>query len=258
MPHSARIRRRVRSSGFADLFGTEFLATHGLVIFCLVVFAFAVALDKNLPVFPERDWGKQFRVSTLLRLGFIHGAVLPAEPWRLLSAVFLHFNVLHLGLNLWGLVSLGRSIEARFGAARALLVFLAAGVGGFVASTWWYGATQMTCGASGGVFGQLGAVMGILVARRLPGWKDMLWQNLAYAVLMGFVFRVNTAAHLGGFVIGFALGYGLDKQRIRPAITRVFMVLAVLGALASVVSVLLCMRSPYASIAREQELRYED
>jgi hypothetical protein len=75
---------------------------------------------------------------------------------------------------------------------------------------------------------------------------------------MGFVFRVNTAAHLGGFVIGFALGYAFDKERIRPAMTRLFTVLAVLGALASVASLLLCMRSPYASMAREQELRHED
>lgn len=236
--------------------GGEFLATHGLALFCLLVFAMAMALDKNLPIFPERGWGHPFRTSTLLRLGVLLPALVPSEPWRLLSAVFLHYNVLHIAMNLYGLVSLGRTIEARFGAARALLIFVAAGLGGFVVSYFW--SNDGTCGASGGVFGQLGAVIGILVARRLPGWKDLLFQNLFYAVLMGFMFRVNNAAHLGGFVIGFALGYALDKERPRPATNRVVGVLAGISVLASVASVALSTASPYPKYVREQELRYED
>jgi hypothetical protein len=72
------------------------------------------------------------------------------------------------------------------------------------------------------------------------------------------MFRVNNAAHLGGFVIGFGVGYWFEKQRIRPLLMRAFQVLAVLGALASVLSVVLCMRSPAARQERELELRYED
>lgn len=240
----------------SDAFGGEFLATHGLALACLLVFALAMALDKRLPIFPERGFGSPFRTSTLLRLGVLVPAVVPAEPWRLLSAVFLHYNALHIALNLYGLVALGRTLELRFGPARSLLVFVAAGLFGFVVSYFW--TDSSTCGASGGVFGQLGAVIGVLVSRRLPGWKDLLFQNLVYAVLMGFMFQVNNAAHLGGFVVGFGLGYGLDKERVRPATTRVFTVLGGLAVLASVASVALSTRSPYPKFVREQELRYED
>ena len=114
----------------SDTFGGEFLATHGLALLCVAVFALAVALDQRLPIVPERHIGAPFRSSTLLRLGVLVPALVPAEPWRLLSAVFLHYNLLHIGLNLYGLVVLGRTIEARFGPARAVLVFVLTGLGG--------------------------------------------------------------------------------------------------------------------------------
>jgi membrane associated rhomboid family serine protease len=240
----------------SDAFGGEFLATHAIAIACLLVFALAVALDKRLPIFPERNFGLPFRTSTLLRLGVLVPALVPSEPWRLLSAVFLHYNALHIAMNLYGLVALGRTLEARFGPARSLLIFVGAGLGGFVVSYFWTDAG--TAGASGGVFGQLGAVIGVLVARRLPGWKDLLFQNLAYALLMGFMFRVNNAAHLGGFVVGFGLGYALDKERVRPVTNQVFNALAGLAALASVASVALCTTSPYPKFVRQQELRQGD
>lgn len=240
----------------SDTSGGEFLATHAIALLCLLVFAMAVALDKRLPIFPERGFGLAFRTSTLLRLGVLLPALVPSEPWRLLSAVFLHYNALHIALNLYGLVALGHTLEARFGAARSLLVFVCSGLIGFVVSYFWTDAG--TAGASGGVFGQLGAVIGVLVARRQSGWKDLLFQNLAYALLMSFMFQVNNAAHLGGFVTGFGLGYCLDKERIRPATNRLFGALAGLAALVSVASIALSTRSPYPQIVREQELRYED
>jgi rhomboid protease GluP len=240
----------------SELSGGEFLATHGLALFCVVVFALAVALDGRLPIAPEGGFGLPFRNSTLLRLGVLVPRLVPAEPWRLLSAVFLHYNALHIGLNMYGLVLLGRAIEARFGPARAILIFVLAGLGGFVVSYFWTDAG--TCGASGGVFGQLGAEIGVLVARRLPNWKDLLFQNLVYAVLMGFLFQVNNAAHLGGFVIGFGLGYGFDKERLRPATNRLWSALAGVAVLASIASVVLSTRSPYPRFVREQELQHEE
>jgi membrane associated rhomboid family serine protease len=234
----------------------RWLVTRALVVFCLCVFALGMALDHRLPVAPETGWGAPFRASTLLRLGLLIPALVPEEPWRVLSAVFLHFSALHLLMNLWGLFALGRILEDRFGAARSLLVFGIAGIGGFVVSDFWYGLTSgiPTAGASGGIFGQLGALIGVELASRRPGWKDMLWQNVAYALVLGLVFRVNTAAHLGGFGLGFGLGYVFEKERVRTWTTRILSVLAVLFALASVASIVLCFRSPIANAIREREI----
>jgi membrane associated rhomboid family serine protease len=221
----------------------------------LVVFALAVLSDGSLPLAPELRMGSRFKVSTWARFGALFPPLMDAAPWQLLSAVFFHFSVLHIVFNLLGLVSFGRPLEQRFGAARALVLFLAAGVGGFVVSNWWYGPHgPPTGGASGGVFGQLGGVIGVVIARKQAGWKDLLVQNLVYALVMGFFLRVNTAAHLGGFAVGGLLGFLFELEGRRRSVTRVVGVLAVVGALATVGSIVASMTSPIWKEIRAQEL----
>lgn len=240
-----------------QLLARELPATSALVLLCLLVFGTAVAIDLRFPI--GLGGGSGFRLSTLYRFGVLSPWLVSFEPWRLLSAVFLHFSVLHLGMNLLGLIALGRTLEGRFGSARSLLLFLTAGVGGFVASVVWYGLESRvpTAGASGGIFGQLGALIGMLLARRLAAWKNLLLQNLIYAVILGIALPVNNAAHLAGFAIGFAAGYALEKERVQRLTTRVFGVLAWLGALASIGSVILCSQSPVWHALREREVTLE-
>lgn len=243
----------------STLVGSELVATRGLVLLCIVVFGLAVATDGRFPIAPELGLGTRFRLSTWARFGaLLPSAVRIDEPWRLLSAVFFHFSVLHIGFNMWGLVAFGRQLEERFGAARAIVLFIAAGVAGFVTSSLWYGpAGPWTAGASGGVFGQLGGIIGVIIARRHPGWKDILFQNLVYALIIGFMLRVNTAAHLGGFAMGGLLGFAFERERVRPITSRLLGVLAVLGIVASVGAVVLCMTSPVWREIRTMELLRE-
>jgi membrane associated rhomboid family serine protease len=199
--------------------------------------------------------GSRFRVSTWARFGALFPMLMDVAPWQLLSAVFFHFSVLHIVFNLLGLVQLGRPLELRFGAARALVLFLAAGVCGFIVSNFWYGPSgPPTGGASGGVFGQLGGVIGVVIARKQPGWKDMLMQNLVWALVIGYFLRVNTAAHLGGFVVGGLLGFAFELEGRRRSVTRIVGVLAILGIVASVGSLIASMASPVWREIRAQEL----
>jgi membrane associated rhomboid family serine protease len=91
-------------------FAGELLVTRGLVIACLMVFALAVVSDGSLPVAPELDIGRSFRVSTWARFGALFPPLMGFAPWQLISAVFFHFSVLHIGFNLLGLVSFGRPL----------------------------------------------------------------------------------------------------------------------------------------------------
>lgn len=242
-------------AGIPRSFLGELPATKVLVGLCVLVFAAMVSVDQRLPI-GFSSGPDAFRISTLYRFGVLSPGIVSSEPWRVVSAVFVHFSLIHVGMNLWGLYSLGRLLETRFGAARSTFIFIAAGVAGFVASVAWDGFDGFvpTAGASGGVFGQLGGVIGILLARRSPGWKDMLFQNLLYAVALGFIARVNHAAHLGGFLVGLGLGFVLDKERVRPLATRVFAVLSGLGLFVSVASVALSTLSPIWRELRQQEL----
>jgi membrane associated rhomboid family serine protease len=238
----------------ADVLGTEAPVTRLLLALELLVFALCLLLDRRFPLW----FGDQFRGSTLVRLGALGGPLGGEEPWRLLAAVFVHANVLHVGMNMMMFVDLGQKLEREIGGARAALLFVLSGILGFVASELWYGPMgPLTVGASGGVFGQIGAVVGILYARRDPEWRRALVRNLVFAALLAFVLSVNTAAHLGGFAAGIACGFLLHEERRRFGWNQVMTALAVLAVVGSAASVGLSSRSPVWQTFRAYEQLHE-
>jgi membrane associated rhomboid family serine protease len=140
----------------------------------------------------------------------LKAAILAGEPWRLLTSTFLHVGALHLALNLLGLWSLGRFIEPAFGWVRFTAVYALAGLGGSLASLL-LGPPGMSAGASGAVFGILGAAIAelALVRRRTiaPAWRRAILGNLVFVavanVAIGALYPViDQAAHVGGMVSG--------------------------------------------------------
>jgi membrane associated rhomboid family serine protease len=224
-----------------DVLGTQAPVTRLLLAIELLVFALCMMADRKVPLW----FGDAFRTSTVVRFGALGGPLGGDEPYRLLAAVFLHANLLHVGMNMMMFVDLGQKLEAELGGARAALVFILSGILGFVASELWYGPMgPLTVGASGGVFGQIGAVVGVLYARRDPEWRRTLVRNLIFAAILALVLSVNTAAHLGGFAAGIALGFLLHEERRRLDWTRFVTIFAAVGVLASVASVGVSTLSP--------------
>jgi rhomboid protease GluP len=135
------------------------------------------------------------------------------ELWRLVSAVFLHTDLIHLSLNLVGLFLVGRLIEAIFGRVRLFFIFLASGVLG-AACSWLVVRTPLSVGASGGIYGLLGAAL-VFVLRHGDELPDDVRTHLRKQLLLaialnlpiGFVLPViDQAAHIGGLVGGAVLG----------------------------------------------------
>lgn len=199
-----------------------------------------------------------FSGSTLLRFGMLHGALLASEPWRLLSAVFLHGSLLHIFFNMSSLVWLGINLERHVRTARFLVLYVFSGLLGFVASWWWNDGGIASVGASGAVFGLVGGCVAWLLVRRDPMWHRLLISNLIVAVALAFIaqganFRVDHAAHLGGFVAGFVIGLALELERQPMRRDRVFAIFAGVCVLASVASLVLSARSPVWKPLREAE-----
>jgi membrane associated rhomboid family serine protease len=255
--HCYRCKRRLPGPlttgalGFVrDILGAEAPMTRLVIVMELVVFALCMAVDRKLPLW----FGDGFRGSTSIRFGALFGPVLTPdlaarveldpEPWRFLSACFVHGSLLHVGMNMLMFASLGAQLEREFGWARATLLFLLCGILGFVATFLWRDMLAFSVGASGGVFGQVGAFIGVLYARRDPTWKKALVRMLIYAVLLGLAFPVDNAAHLGGFFAGILLGFGLHVELRRLRLHRTMAALAVLMVMASVTSVVLSSLSP--------------
>lgn len=237
-----------------DLLGADAPVTRLLLALELIVFGLLVAADRRFPL----GFNDAFRGSTLLRFGALGGVADATERWRLLSAVFVHMSVLHVGMNLWMFTDLGARLERELGGARAALIFLIAGVLGFVASELWYAPLHLlTAGASGGVFGQIGAEVGILRARKDPEWRRSLARNVVYALLLSFALRVNTAAHLGGFAAGIALGFAFEHERTRLKLEIPLRIVAAVTVVAAVAAVLLSTQSMAWQVQRARELVYE-
>src|SRR5690349_12161276 len=74
---------------FRELFGVEAPVTRVILVLELVVFALCLVVNRDLPI-----WRGSFKTSTLLRFGALIGGFGEVEPWRLVSAVFVHANVL--------------------------------------------------------------------------------------------------------------------------------------------------------------------
>lgn len=149
------------------------------------------------------------RPSVALRWGALAGQLGSLEPFRYVSAMFVHFSLLHVGLNCMALLSLGRGVEEGDGSASLVVLFVGTGALGFVASDAWPGPSPLTGGISGGVFGLLGAYAGRRYAQGDPDWKRLALTGVGYAVAMALLMpnQINNAAHVGGLVSGGVLAW---------------------------------------------------
>lgn len=149
--------------------------------------------------------------------------VLAGQWWRPLTSMFLHGGLLHLVLNAWVLYQLGSLCEFMLGSRQMLAVYLVTGLAGSFASLAWQ--DHPSVGASGAIFGLMGALIAFLLRRRemlTPSAKSLLGQLVMWAginVYLGMSMpRIDLAAHFGGFVMGFLLGLVLRgrEPRMRP------------------------------------------
>jgi membrane associated rhomboid family serine protease len=243
------------ASGLLDTaFGREFRMTKLYVGLCVAVFLAILAATKQLEMLGGRD-------SELLRWGAVGGLLGRIEPWRYLSAMFVHFGVLHIIFNGMALWDFGRYTEERVGGGRFVVIFISTGIAGFLLSDFWYSLQQvarMTAGASGGLFGLVGFLIGYMYAARDPAWKSVLMRTAIYAVIFAIAMPVNNAAHVGGFVTGFPLGWVFFKERQPHKRTRIFNIVAAVLVVASFASIALSHHSPAWRIQRQLELEHGD
>lgn len=149
-------------------------------------------------------------------------AIWAGQHYRLLTAVFLHWDVLHLLMNSYAIYLLGPLLERSLGTARFLVLYILAGLSGSAASVIFYPGT-FSVGASGAVFGLFGYLLftrwrsPFTIPPALNQWiTSILVLNLVITFLPGT--RIDVGGHLGGLAGGFVSGFvvGLPGQRSWP------------------------------------------
>jgi len=163
------------------------------------------------------------------------------EPWRLLTSVFVHSTslIFHVLLNMYTLWIFGQLLEGLLGRSRFLALYLIAGLGGSVGVVWLSDPNTAVVGASGAIFGLMGAFL--VIQRRLGGQTNQLLVLLGINLIIGFVPGWNIAwqAHLGGLIVGALVGliYFETRKRNQQRLQ--------IGLLVALVAVLLVLSFRY-------------
>lgn len=160
------------------------------------------------------------------------------EPWRLLTATFLHAGILHLLFNTWALRVIGPLVEQLYGGRRMFVLYLVTGIGGNIVSLWWHRGQWFQVGASGAIFGMIGVAASYGFLRRDAAGSELrrhMVEWAVYGVVMGIFMHADNAAHIGGFLTGAAAALAIpDPHRVRgPIGERIWGALALLGALST-------------------------
>ncbi|MCO4700015.1 rhomboid family intramembrane serine protease [Streptomyces sp. RO-S4] len=146
--------------------------------------------------------------------------VAEGEWYRLLTSMFTHEEIWHIGFNMLGLWWLGGPLEQHLGRARYLALYLISGLAGGALTYLLAAGTSASLGASGAVFGLFGATA--VLMRRLR--QDMRPIIALLAINLVFTFGwsgIAWEAHIGGLVAGAVIGYAMvHAPRERRALVQ--------------------------------------
>ena len=181
--------------------------------------------------------GEGAALSVVYRMGAIHRASVLAGEWqRLIAAPFLHFGLLHLVMNSWAQWSLGGPIEFLVGSRRFLVLWLVSALGASVTSLL-FNETSVSAGASGAIFGLLGAFTTFVFFRKdiLPqpvpkALRNGILTTLLLNLMISFVPSIDMAAHAGGFLTGAVMAFGLSRRDRKPGPSSALAVRLVVAA----------------------------
>lgn len=155
-----------------------------------------------------------------------HGAMYPpyvaenGQYWRLFTSMFMHFGLMHILNNMVMLGAVGRIVETAMGHVRFLIAYIVAGICGGALS---YAVMlhnndyAVSAGASGAIFGMVGALVWIVIVNR-GFYEGISRQQVIFMVILMIYYGVSTSGvdnwdHLGGLAGGFIISIVLYRKK---------------------------------------------
>ena len=137
--------------------------------------------------------------------GIAGAAIDPSgEYYRFITSMFLHADVIHIAFNMLILWQIGTSLEMNLGSPKFAFLYLVSGLGGGLASITFNDPYTLSVGASGAIFGLLGAY--VVNARQMRVNTSQVMALIGINLVLGFVLPgIDWHAHLGGLVVGAAI-----------------------------------------------------
>ena len=157
--------------------------------------------------------------DTMLRMGALSYDTFISGKWyQIITSMFLHFGITHLFNNMILLIYAGCQLEQMVGKVQYLLLYMGSGIVGNAASLWYYhsiGEYAVSAGASGAIFGVIGALLVILAWNRTNN-AETTPRRLFFLAFITIYYGMTTigvdnAAHIGGLISGIFGGFLLSK-----------------------------------------------
>jgi len=186
--------------------------TYTMLGICCVMYALAFVITMKVSGGGGAGGGLMNLGGISSQVNYRLGASLPmgyniSQPWRFITAIFLHGGLLHIGFNMWVLLDIGPMVEEMYGSARYLFLYVVTGAAGYVLSSF---AGHLSVGASGSLLGLIGVLLAGTTGRKsmqAQALRSALIRWLIYIAVLGFLFSgTDNYAHLGGVATGYVLG----------------------------------------------------
>lgn len=204
---AARVTSSVKRASFE---GTGALVTKALIALNVVVFLANLAQGASL----GENKGSLFVDGALIGRAFDGMSLIgvgEGEWWRLLTSAFLHGSIIHLGMNMLMLWWIGAPMEQALGRGRFLALYLVSGLAGSAGALLLTAQNALTVGASGAIFGTLGAALVFERQRNYILGGSALSIIVLNLVLTFAVPNISVGGHLGGLVGGALAALALSR-----------------------------------------------
>lgn len=180
------------------LFASPIILDINIIVFLMMIFSGVNIMDPSINdlIF----WGGNFRE-----------AVFQGELWRLITCLFVHAGVKHLIVNMVSLIYLSILMETLLGVKRYVMVYFISGIFSSISSLY-FNANTVSVGASGAIFGLLGAVVSLFFTKLINKEEKKLY-FIEFSVLIivniiaSFSSGIDTAGHFGGLVSGMIVSF---------------------------------------------------
>lgn len=193
-----------------------------MVLIAINILVFLITLSK----------GDVYSAQDMYEFGAVTGYAIfeDKEYWRLVTSMFLHFGISHLGSNMISLIALGNMLEKRLGHIKYAILYMVSGIGAAGVSTMlqyiksqYVDAIAVSAGASGAIFGVIGGLIWMVCKQKWCSKGQSVYEEIPmkslllmtfFSLFSGFTTAgVDNAAHVGGLIIGFLFSFLLARKR---------------------------------------------
>ena len=216
-----------------DVFSKKFpIITYILMAICIIMYLVGSILSSNIF---DLDPNVLYDIGGLVSINQMSTKI---DLYRLITSIFLHASLIHLLCNMYSLYVLGPQLESFFGKIKYIIIFIVSGIIGNLLSLLFLQSNIVSVGASGAIFGLLGALLyfgyhyrvylsGVIKSQIIP----LIILNLG----IGFIATgINNFAHIGGLIGGVLISKAVGvkyKSSKSEIINGIIMLVILIGAL---------------------------